>query len=294
MSHVIKNQGLSDIDQYQMDLDLDTGRLVVFVAGFVFFLSLEHFAFAHHQTQSKIFRLAVHGFMAGINTVIVRILTFVPMLAWLVYVEQQGWGIARWIGFTGWLEFVLSIIVLDAFDYFWHRANHRVPFLWRFHKAHHSDTEMDVTTALRFHPGELLLSTLAKACWVVIWGPSAIAWFLFEALVSLCAQGHHSNWDLPDSIESRLNPWFVTPRFHASHHLVNRRYGDANFSTIFSIWDKLFRSSAAPLRSAEIQQLPLGLPDNRTQSMSLMNWLTEPVKQSNLSLSPDSIPDSPN
>ena len=110
-----------------MDLDLDTGRLVVFVAGFVFFLSLEHFAFAHHQTQSKIFRLAIHGFMAGINTVIVRILTFVPMLAWLVYVEQQGWGIARWIGFTGWLEFVLSIIVLDAFDYFWHRANHRVP-----------------------------------------------------------------------------------------------------------------------------------------------------------------------
>ncbi|MGB2395126.1 MAG: sterol desaturase family protein [Pseudomonadales bacterium] len=268
-----------------MDLDLDTGKLIVFIAGFGFFLALEHFASAHPQIQPKIYRLGIHGTIAGINTVLVRVLTFVPMLAWLVYVEQQGWGIARWLGLTGWLEFVISMIVLDAFDYFWHRANHRVSFLWRFHKAHHSDTEMDVTTALRFHPGELLLSALAKASWVLIWGPSAIAWFLFEAMVSLCAQGHHSNWDLPDAIEARLNPIIVTPRFHATHHLVLRQYGDANFSTIFSIWDKLFRTEAARLKGAEILACQFGLPDDRARSMSLINWLSEPMKQSNLQLS---------
>ncbi len=268
-----------------MNLDLDTGRLVVFLTGFGFFLGLESLLPARPLEDRKHRRLLLHGIMASMNTLLVRTLTFVPMLTWLVYVEQQGWGIARWLGLSGWLEFIISVIVLDAFDYFWHRANHRVTFLWRFHKAHHTDTQMDVSTALRFHPGELLLSTLAKATWVVIWGPSTIAWFVFEVLVSWCAQAHHANWDLPDSFERMLRRVWVTPRFHASHHLVDRRYGDRNFSTLLSIWDPCFGTAANPLDRAQMANLDLGLPDARAQTASFKHWLIEPGSRNNLALS---------
>jgi hypothetical protein len=137
--------------------------------------------------------------------VFIRVFAYVPFLLWAVYVEEEGWGLSRWLGLVGWIEILLSIVVLDLFDYLWHRANHHVRFLWRFHKAHHADTAMDVTTALRFHPGELLLSALMKAVWIAVWGPTVIAWFLFEALVSLCAQFHHSNIDFPNPVERWLS-----------------------------------------------------------------------------------------
>ena len=145
--------------------------------------------------------------------------------------------LVRWLGLSGWEEFVISLVVLDAFDYWWHRWNHRIPLLWRFHKAHHADNEIDVSTALRFHPGELLVSGGMKGIWIVLWGPSAVAWFVFEVAVSLSAQWHHANIDLPDRVESKLKHLIVTPRYHAMHHMVDRSYGDAYFSTVFSIWE---------------------------------------------------------
>lgn len=162
-----------------MNIDLDTGRLIVFLSGFFIFLTVEQLFSVRAGTLPLYRRATLHAGIAIVNTVCVRLLVYVPLLMWIVYVEQMGWGVARWLGLVGWQEFILSVIVLDAFDYFWHRANHRIPFLWRFHKAHHSDNDLDVFTALRFHPGELLISSLAKAIWIVIWGPSAFAWFLF-------------------------------------------------------------------------------------------------------------------
>ena len=160
--------------------------------------------------------MCIRDRIATLNTVVIRTLSYVPLLLWIVYVEQMGWGISRWLGISGWTEFLVTIIILDLFDYFWHLANHRITFLWRFHKAHHSDNDMDIFTALRFHPGELLISSLVKASWVVIWGPSAIAWFLFEALVSLSAQFHHSNIQLPDHVDKRLSSFLVTPKLSQS------------------------------------------------------------------------------
>ena len=267
-----------------MDIDLDTGRLVVFVGGLTTWLLIERVFAARTRTMPLVRRAALHAATAVFNTVTIRLLAYVPMLLWVVHVEQQGWGISRWLGLTGWAEFILSIIVLDFFDYLWHRANHRVPFLWRFHKAHHADNDMDVLTALRFHPGELLLSMLTKATWVVIWGPSAFAWFLFEVLVSLSAQMHHGNYDLPDGLEKVLARVLVTPRFHATHHLVDRAYGDRNFSTIFSFWDPLFGSLAGQLPRAEIAVMPMGLPEGRDVTLSPLELLLEPVRRRNLNL----------
>lgn len=267
-----------------MDIDLDTGKLIVFLGGLLFFLGIETLAPKRPWRGSRLKRLLFHGAIAALNTVWVRLLLYVPLLLWIVYVEQQGWGISRWLGLTGWVEIVASLVVLDLFDYFWHRANHRVNFLWRFHKAHHADTAMDVSTALRFHPGELMISALAKALWIVIWGPTAIAWFLFEAMVSLCAQFHHTNIDFPDRVERVISAIIVTPRFHAAHHAVDRQYGDANFSTIFSLWDHLLRSYQQPESGGATTngEDALGLPEARERAFSAGAWLVEPFQSNNL------------
>ena len=272
-----------------MDINLDTGKLIVFVVGLLLFLVIETFYPARTWQGSRLKRIAFHSGVAALNTVVIRILAYVPFLLWVVYVEEEGWGLSRWFGFIGWTEIILSVVVLDFFDYIWHRANHRVRILWRFHKAHHSDTAMDVTTALRFHPTELLVSALIKALWVVIWGPTVVAWFLFEGLISLCAQFHHSNIDFPDWIEHRLSWLIVTPRYHASHHAVDRRYGDANFSTILSIWDRIFGTYSQPENGGATTQGvdALGLPAARNLTFSPIAWLLEPFLQRNLDLEPE-------
>ncbi len=269
-----------------MLLDLDSGKLLVFVAGLGLFLALESLRPARQPATSRWRRLAFHGALAAANTVIVRILVFVPFLLWAVYVEEQGWGLSRWIGLTGWLEIALSIVVLDGLDYAWHRANHRIPFLWRFHKAHHADTGMDVSTALRFHPGELLISAIVKGSWIALWGPTAVAWFAFEAIVSFCAQFHHANLALPPRLERTLGRILVTPEYHATHHAVDRRWGDRNFATILPFWDQLFGSAVDPGsgRAPLEAEGALGLPEGRQEAFSALAWLLEPVQARNMAL----------
>jgi len=267
-----------------MDIDLDTSKLIVFVAGLAAFLLLETLFPARPWQGGRLRRLGFHAGVAVLNTVLVRVLVYVPFLVFSVHVDEEGWGLSRMLGLVGWPEILLSIVVLDFFDYVWHRANHRVRFLWRFHKAHHADTGMDVSTALRFHPGELLISALVKAAWLAAWGPLVVAWFLFEALVSLCAQFHHSNIDFPDRVERWLSLVIVTPRFHAAHHAVDRRYGDANFSTIFSLWDRLFGTWARPADGGATTRGAgaLGLPEARELAFSPLAWLDEPCRRRNL------------
>ncbi len=269
-----------------MDIDLDTGKLYVFLGGFALFAVFEQLLSARPWHGARWRRWIFHAGVAALNTIIVRQLVFVPFLLWLVYTEEEGWGITRWLGLVGWTEIVLSIVVLDLFDYVWHRANHRLRPLWRMHKAHHADPEMDVTTALRFHPGELIYSGIVKAAWVLVWGPTMVAWFLFEALVSLCAQFHHSNIDLPASVERVLSWLIVTPRYHAAHHAVDRRFGDANFATILSIWDRLFGTYAEPPAdgAATKGENALGLPVDRALAFSWRAWLEEPFRNRNLVL----------
>ena len=269
-----------------MDIDLDKGKLLIFLGGLLFFIILEAIFPKRTLSMSWTSRIYFHLSVAFLNTIIVRVLIYVPFLYWIVYVESQGWGISRLIGLSGWVEILCSFVVLDLFDYFWHRFNHRVKFLWRFHKAHHADPEMDASTSLRFHPGELFISSLTKAVWLFIWGPTAISWFIFEVMVSLCSQFHHSNIDFSDKIEDGFLWILVTPRLHASHHAVDRKYGDANFSTIFSIWDRIFGSFQKPLDGglATIGEDDIGLPQDRNLSFNLLEWILEPGMNRNLYL----------
>lgn len=227
-------------------MDIGIYRLTVFLTGLGLMLAIETFFPCRKWDAGRKGRLIFHGSLMAFNLVVLRFPAVIPMLLWLEYINLHHWGIASLLSVGGLKNILIGIVVLDMFNYWWHRFNHRIPLLWRFHKVHHVDTHVDVTTSLRFHPGELALSSLAKAFWIIIWGPTIWAFAIFESTVSLAAQFHHCNIDFPDRVETLLRMVFVTPRFHTSHHTVSRRTGDANFSTIFIFWDKLFGTYRQP------------------------------------------------
>jgi sterol desaturase/sphingolipid hydroxylase (fatty acid hydroxylase superfamily) len=257
---------------------MEVAKLPIFVAGFAVFFVIETLAAERPWQAPRGQRLRAHALMALFNQVVLKLVLLAPFLVWSEYVFQQGWGLAPMLGYSGLGGIVATVIVLDMFDYWWHRFNHRFGLLWRFHKVHHADTHVDVTTALRFHPGELFISYFVKLGWILIWGPSLVGFALFEVAVSLASQFHHSNIDLPERWERFLRLFLVTPRFHTSHHTVSRRTGDANFATIFIVWDRLFGTYREP-DFAEMEEL--GLAEGREDYLSFMSWLAEPFVDRN-------------
>lgn len=251
-------------------------RFLVFTAGLTLFMTLEGRRPARRWKTPRTRRLGFHLGVAAFNQLVLRIMVAAPLVAVADHVYREEWGIAPWLGLPLFLEIPLSIVVLDLFDYFWHLGNHRVPFLWRFHKVHHVDPMNDVTTSLRFHPGELIISGLVKALWLIVWGPSIWAFALFEALVTLAAQFHHSNIDFSDHIESRLTKVVMTPRAHLAHHSARTNALDLNFSTIFSIWDRLFRTRVEPTPEHLVEQ---GLPYGRDRELDPVYLLTLPMRE---------------
>jgi len=151
---------------------------------------------------------------------------------------REGWPAA--------LRVTSDVILLDLYVYLWHRANHEIQFLWRFHRVHHFDGFLDVTSALRFHPGEVLLSVFVRGLLIAILDISFVAVVIFDALVIIAAAFHHSNLRLPASFDASLRCVVVTPDHHRVHHIDNRTDTDSNYGTVLSVWDRLF-SSFRPL-----------------------------------------------
>ncbi|QWV92695.1 sterol desaturase family protein [Geomonas oryzisoli] len=154
-------------------------------------------------------------------------------------VQARRLGLLKLISLPAWAEVALSVILLDYTLYIWHVLTHKVPWLWRFHRPHHVDLDLDASTALRFHFGELLMSVPWRAAQVRLIGVSPFALALWQTLTLMEILFHHSNLRLPHRIERRLCRFIVTPRMHGIHHSVVREERDANWSTIFSWPDYL-------------------------------------------------------
>jgi sterol desaturase/sphingolipid hydroxylase (fatty acid hydroxylase superfamily) len=163
------------------------------------------------------------------------------------------WRPVWWSGVPGLL---LDLVLLDFLIYWWHRANHRVAFLWRFHDVHHRDEFLDTTSAVRFHSGEVVLSALARAAIMVLLALPLASVLSFEILVLLAALFHHSNIRLPRLAEAPLSWLIVTPSIHWVHHHAVRSDTDSNYGTVFSFWDRLFGSRSATPRSVA---MPIGV-----------------------------------
>jgi len=163
-----------------------------------------------------------------------------PVVASLsLAVHRNHWGLLKLVRLPASLDILLSLVLLDYTLYLWHYLNHRVPFLWRFHKAHHVDLDMDASTALRFHAGELLLSVPWRAAQVRLLGISPLGLAIWQTVTLMAIMFHHANLRLPYAFERRLCRLLVTPRMHGIHHSVVRQETNSNWSTIFSWPDYL-------------------------------------------------------
>jgi sterol desaturase/sphingolipid hydroxylase (fatty acid hydroxylase superfamily) len=176
------------------------------------------------------------GVAAG---VVFELIVLPAGLAAILWARQYDFGLFNWMPLPLWAELPVAFLLLDFTFYYWHRLNHRWSLLWRFHNVHHIDADLDVSTSIRFHFGEMALSAIFRVLQLGLLGVSPATFLLFEVSFAMATMFHHSNWHLPFRLESLLNRVFVTPRMHTIHHSIVERETDSNFSTIFSWWDRL-------------------------------------------------------
>ncbi|TDT71763.1 fatty acid hydroxylase family protein [Hypnocyclicus thermotrophus] len=151
---------------------------------------------------------------------------------------------------------ILIILLLDFWTYFWHRLNHEMKFLRKFHKVHHTDTMMNVTTAVRFHFIEFLLSFLMKTLIILILGISLKYLIVYEIIMNICVYFHHSNIKINKKVDNILNKIIVTPYMHRVHHSIIKKERNSNYSALLSIWDKIFNTYTY---KEDIQDIIFGL-----------------------------------
>ena len=195
-----------------------------------------------------------------------------------VIAHRKRWGLLAGLRLPRVLETVLAVLLLDYTMYLWHRLAHRTPLLWRFHLVHHTDRDMDVTTALRFHAGEMALSIPYRALQVVIIGVSPLALSLWQLLFTASVLFHHSNLRVTTNWERRLARFIVTPRIHAKHHAANERLQNGNWSSGLVVWD-IMHGTLVTEGSAEDERT-IGLPAYRSdRDVALATIFTSPFKR---------------
>lgn len=197
---------------------------------------------------SKAYRWVNNWGIVIVDTLLVRLLFPAGAVGLGLFVESQGWGLFQVVEIPFWLVVVLTIIFLDFIVWLQHVMFHAVPALWRVHRMHHADLDFDVTTGLRFHPIEILLSFFIKAGAIVAIGAPALAVLLFEIILSSLALFNHSNVSFPRPVERSLRMFIVTPDFHRVHHSWYPNETNSNFGFNLSWWDRLLGTYQAQPR----------------------------------------------
>ena len=177
-----------------------------------------------------------------INILAVRLLLPIAVIGVANLASTNGWGLFNNLHVHPVAGFLASLVVLDLVIYLQHVAFHKVPLFWKFHRVHHTDKEIDVTTGLRFHPFEILLSMLLKMLVVLLLGAPVLAVLVFEILLFMLSMFNHGNVFLPLFVDRYLRYFIVTPDMHRVHHSTIRKETDSNFGFFLTIWDRTFRT----------------------------------------------------
>ncbi|NEY91232.1 sterol desaturase family protein [Tabrizicola oligotrophica] len=242
--------------QYELIL-----RLSVFLGLFALLAALETLAPRRSRSQPRGRRWVTNLAIVVLDTLALRALALaLPFLAVGAAIDawRMGWGLFNLADWPLWLEILLSILLLDLAIWVQHLVTHKVPLFWRFHRVHHADRDFDVTTALRFHPVEILASMLLKIGLVYLLGPQAVAVVLFEVILNATAMFSHSNLRLPLWLDRLVRLVLVTPDMHRVHHSVHRHEHDSNYGFALSVWDRIFRTYR-PMPEAGHDKMVLGL-----------------------------------
>jgi sterol desaturase/sphingolipid hydroxylase (fatty acid hydroxylase superfamily) len=253
----------------------DVWRLGVFAAVFVAMAAIELLLPKRKLSMSKGRRWLTNLGIAAVDTLVLRLMTLVAVpiaaVAAAFYAEQHGLGLLNNVSWPGSVKVIVALLVLDFAIWFQHLVSHKVPIFWRLHQVHHADRDIDVTTAVRFHPVEIALSMLWKIVVVVPLGASPFAVFLFEVILNACATFNHANIALPTWLDRFVRIFIVTPDMHRVHHSVLRTEHNRNYGFNLSLWDRLFRTYLAE-PSAGQQGMTIGLNPYQSEAPTRFGW----------------------
>jgi sterol desaturase/sphingolipid hydroxylase (fatty acid hydroxylase superfamily) len=214
----------------------------------------------------------------AIDIVAVRLVAPTAVVGVALIAAERGWGLFPALGLPAWAGIVFGVIALDLVIYTQHVVFHHVPVLWRLHRMHHADLDIDVTTGVRFHPLEILLSLAIKMAAVVALGVPALAVPIFEVLLNATSMFNHSNVALPSRLETIARWIVVTPQMHQVHHSIERQETDSNFGFNLPWWDRLFGTYRAKPAAGE-QGMTIGLPIFRdVAELRIVRLLTQPFR----------------
>ena len=254
-------------------------RLAAFAGVLVLMAAWELLAPRRQQATERPLRWSSNLGIVVLDTVLVRILVPTTAVGIALLAEQRGWGLFHAFALPAWIAVVISLIILDLAIYLQHVLFHAVPVLWRLHRMHHADLAFDVTTGVRFHPVEILISMLIKLAVVAALDAPALAVVLFEVLLNATSMFSHGNVQIPERLDRVLRLIVVTPDMHRVHHSIEVAETNSNFGFNLPWWDRLFGTYRAR-PAAGHEAMMIGIEQFRARSdLRLDRMLLQPFRE---------------
>ena len=246
-------------------------RLAIFLTVFLIMAGAEAWAPRKRRVMQRASRWLTNAALAVIDTVAVRLLVPIMAVAAAEMAGARGWGVMALLALPFWVEVLLAVVVLDLIIYVQHVVTHKVPILWALHKVHHADRDFDVTTGVRFHPVEIVLSMVVKVVCILALGLPALGVFLFEVLLNATAMFNHANLRLPSAVDRILRLCLVTPDMHRVHHSARNRETDSNYGFCLPFWDRMFGTYVAQPRDGH-DDMTIGLAEYQDNRPASLQW----------------------
>jgi len=257
-------------------------RLGVFAVVLGLLMAFELVAPRRKRTVGRWRRWPGNAGVVMIDAVLLRILFPTAAVGFALIAEANGWGVLNVAAVPTWLAILIAIILLDLIIYAQHVLFHATPLLWRLHRMHHADLDIDVTTGIRFHPVEILLSMVIKLGAVVVLGAPALGVMVFEVVLNATSMFNHSNIRLPAAVDRRLRRILVTPDMHRVHHSIVASETNSNFGFNLPWWDWLFGTYRAQ-PAAGHEGMTIGLREFRDPSeLRLDRMLLQPLRRARI------------
>lgn len=253
-------------------------KSLLMLVSYICFRFSEHLSPLRSTIEPGILKIFRNFALAALGFIVIQPAIYFLLMPLCNFVETHSFGITKLLEIPHWLEVTLSIVLLDYTLYIWHILTHRIPLLWRFHKVHHVDLDLNASTAFRFHFGEHIFSIPWRVGQILLIGVSPTALVLWQSLLLMEIMFHHSNLKLPRQWDRYLNFFIVTPRMHSIHHSIVQTETDSNFSSGLTLWDKLHGTF---VNISETKKIEVGVPpykrweDLRFRELILMPFVKQ-------------------